>query len=56
MGLNYAALSSNKEYAKILRDNLYKENTNVLSYYIFKEYNYQLMLCSKKMQIMINNE
>ena len=36
MGLNYAALSSNKEYAKILRDNLYKENTNVLSYYVIR--------------------
>lgn len=36
MGLKYEALHSNKEYAKILRDKLYKENTNVLAYYVIK--------------------
>jgi hypothetical protein len=36
MGLNYESLHSTKPYAKTLRDNLYKENTNVLSYYVIK--------------------
>ena len=36
MGLKYDALYSSKEYAIILRKNLYKENTNVLSYYVIK--------------------
>lgn len=36
MGLNYEAMHSSKEYAKILRNNLYKENTNVLSYYVVR--------------------
>jgi hypothetical protein len=36
MGLNYEAMHSSKDYAKILRDNLYKENTNVLSYYVVR--------------------
>jgi len=36
MGLKYDALYSSKEYAVILRKNLYKENTNVLSYYVIK--------------------
>lgn len=36
MGLNYEAMHSSKEYARILRDNLYKENTNVLSYYVVR--------------------
>jgi hypothetical protein len=36
MGLTYTDLYSNKGYSNTLRDNLYKENTNVLSYYIIK--------------------
>jgi hypothetical protein len=36
MGLNYEAMHSSKECAKILRNNLYKENTNVLSYYVVR--------------------
>ncbi len=36
MGLNYEAMHSSKEYARILRDNLYKEKTNVLSYYVVR--------------------
>lgn len=36
MGLNYDAMHSSKEYAKILRNNLYKENTSVLSYYVVR--------------------
>ena len=34
MELNYESMHSNKPYAKTLRDTLYRENTNVLSYYI----------------------
>ena len=44
MGLQYKDLYSNTKHAAILRENLYKENTNVLSYYIIKTvliYNYQ---------------
>jgi hypothetical protein len=36
MGLKYKDLYSNTEHSSILRDNLYKEKTNVLSYYIIK--------------------
>jgi hypothetical protein len=36
MGLQYKDLYSNSKQSEILRDNLYKENTNVLSYYIIK--------------------
>ena len=36
MGLTYKDLYSNTEHSIILRDNLYKERTNVLSYYIIK--------------------
>ena len=36
MGLNYTDLYSNTEHSAALRDNLYKEKTNVLSYYIIK--------------------
>jgi len=36
MGLNYTDLYSNTHQSTILRDNLYKENTHVLSYYIIK--------------------
>ena len=36
MGLTYTDLYSNTARSKILRENLYKEKTNVLSYYIIK--------------------
>jgi hypothetical protein len=36
MGLQYEDLYSKSEYSKITRDTLYKENTNVLSYYVIK--------------------
>jgi len=36
MGLSYKDLYSNNSKSAILRDNLYKEKTNVLSYYIIK--------------------
>jgi hypothetical protein len=36
MGLQYQDLHSKSEYSKISRDTLYKENTNVLSYYVIK--------------------
>ena len=36
MGLQYKDLYLNTKQAEILRENLYKENTNVLSYYIIK--------------------
>lgn len=36
MGLQYNDLYSNSKQSEILRDNLYKENTNVLAYYIIK--------------------
>jgi len=36
MGLNYNDLYSNNQHSIILRENLYKENTHVLSYYIIK--------------------
>ena len=36
MGLQYKDLYSNTKHSILLRDNLYKENTNVLSYYIIK--------------------
>ncbi len=36
MGLNYEVMHSSKEYARTLRDNLYKEKTNVLSYYVVR--------------------
>jgi hypothetical protein len=36
MGLSYMDLYSNTDHSKTLRDNLYKEKTNVLSYYIIK--------------------
>ena len=47
MGLNYTDLYSNSQRSKILRDNLYKEKTNVLSYYVVKTIlinNYQTFL------------
>jgi len=36
MGLEYSDLYSNSKQSEILRENLYKENTNVLAYYIIK--------------------
>jgi hypothetical protein len=36
MGLKYKDLYSTTERSKLLRENLYKENTNVLAYYIIK--------------------
>jgi len=36
MGLTYRDLYSKTEYARIHRENLYKEDTNVLSYFIIK--------------------
>jgi hypothetical protein len=36
MGLTYKDLYSKKDSSKILRDTMYNENTNVLSYYIIK--------------------
>ena len=36
MGLTYRDLYSKTEYAKVHRENLYKEKTNVLSYYVLK--------------------
>jgi hypothetical protein len=36
MGLHYNDLYSNSKQSEILRENLYKENTNVLAYYIIK--------------------
>ena len=52
MGLTYNDLYSNTHSSKILRDNLYKEKTNVLSYYVIKTIlinNYQgfLSWCKK---------
>lgn len=36
MGLTYKDLYSNNKHSIIARENLYKENTNVLSYYVIK--------------------
>ena len=36
MGLTYKELYSKSEHAKIYREKLYKENTNVLSYFVLK--------------------
>jgi hypothetical protein len=47
MGLTYKDLYSKTNKSKLLRNNLYKENTNVLSYYVIKSillYNYQSFL------------
>jgi hypothetical protein len=47
MGLTYTDLYSNSEHSKIVRNNLYKEKTNVLAYYIIKTVlinNYQSFL------------
>ena len=45
MGLTYKDLYSETEKSSIMRENLYKEKSNVLSYYIIKTIlinNYQL--------------
>jgi hypothetical protein len=52
MGLTYKELYSKTEYAKINRENLYKEKTNVLSYYVLKtillnNFQYFLLWCYK---------
>jgi hypothetical protein len=52
MGLSYKDLYSNSHSSKILREHLFKEKTNVLSYYIIKTIlinNYQnfFLWCSK---------
>lgn len=52
MGLTYNDLYSKTTHSRLLRENLYKENTNVLSYYIIKTIlinNYQgfLYWCQK---------
>jgi len=55
MGLTYKDLYSNTSYSKSLRDTMYKEKTNVLSYYVIKTIlinNYQGFLLWCK----INNE
>lgn len=47
MGLSYADLYSNSKHSAIVRENLYKENSNILSYYILKTIlldNYQSFL------------
>jgi hypothetical protein len=47
MGLTYKDLYSKNEKSKVIRENLYKEKTNVLSYYIIKTIlinNYQSFL------------
>ena len=59
MGLSYTDLYSNTKHSTILRENLYKENTNVLSYYIIKTVmlnNYQGFLdwCNKNNLSLIN--
>ena len=59
MGLSYADLYSNSKHASLLRENLYKENTNVLSYYIIKTLmlnNYQGFLewCNKNNLSLLN--
>lgn len=36
MGLSYKDLYANSDHSRILRENLYKEKTNVLSYYVIK--------------------
>jgi hypothetical protein len=58
MGLTYSDLYSKKKEAKELRDELYKENTNVLSYYVIKTIllmNYPLFLgwCKQRNDPMI---
>ena len=50
MGLQYSDLYSKTEKSKLLRDHLYKEKTNVLSYYVIKtilmnNYNSFLLWC-----------
>jgi hypothetical protein len=52
MGLQYSDLYSDTEQSRVLRENLYKEKTNVLAYYIIKNVlidNYQGFLnwCKK---------
>jgi hypothetical protein len=47
MGLTYKDLYSKNERSRVIRENLYKEKTNVLSYYVIKTIlinNYQSFL------------
>ena len=59
MGLSYQELYSNSKHSEVIRGNLYKENTNVLSYYVIKcilMNNYQdfLALCDKNNLSLLN--
>jgi hypothetical protein len=59
MGLTYRDLYSKTEYAKVHRENLYKEKTNVLSYYVLKTVmlnNFQgfLLWCNKNNLSLLN--
>jgi hypothetical protein len=59
MGLTYSDLYSNTKHSQIARENLYKENTNVLSYYVIRCVllnNYQGFLdwCSKNNSNLLN--
>jgi hypothetical protein len=59
MGLKYSDLYSNTKHSQIARENLYKENTNVLSYYVIRCVllnNYQgfLSWCSKNNSSLLN--
>jgi hypothetical protein len=59
MGLKYSDLYSNTKHAKVARENLYKENTSVLSYYVIRCVllnNYQgfLAWCSKHNSSLLN--
>jgi hypothetical protein len=59
MGLTYRDLYSKTEHAKVHRENLYKEKTNVLSYYVLKTImlnNFQVFLswCNKNNLSLLN--
>lgn len=59
MGLTYKDLYFNSKHYEIVRENLYKENTNVLSYYVIKTVllnNYQgfLIWCNKHNLSLLN--
>jgi len=59
MGLTYSDLYSKSEHSRLNRENLYKENTNVLSYYVVKTIllnNYQgfLSWCKKNNFSLLN--
>jgi hypothetical protein len=59
MGLSYKELYSNSKHSEVIRENLYKENTNVLSYYVIKcilmnNYQYFLAWCDKNNLSLLN--